>query len=125
MIAGLSQHRRKIARLAGEHEADICLIAEGCYPYVPGGVSTWIDWLMRSMPARRFAVVALLASPSKTPPRYKFPDNLVDFSEIILSPPGSARIAAERLGLIARDMQKPLYTFMEEGGLGALGNLTR
>ncbi|MEQ8601074.1 MAG: GT4 family glycosyltransferase PelF [Devosia sp.] len=125
MIADLPQRRRKIARLAGEQEADICLIAEGCYPYVPGGVSTWIDWLMRSMPARRFAVVALLAAPSKTPPRYKFPDNLVDFSEIILSPPGSARIAAERLGRNAKDIQKPLYTFMEEGGLDALGNLTR
>lgn len=125
MIKGLPQRRREVARLAGEPEVDICLIAEGCYPYVPGGVSTWIDWLMRSMPQRRFAVVALLASPSKTPPRYQFPDNLVGFSEIILSPPGAPRIAAERLGRIGSEMQKPLYTFLQEGGLEALGDLSR
>ncbi len=39
-------------------EADVCLIVEGCYPYVPGGVSAWIDWLMRSQPETRFSIVS-------------------------------------------------------------------
>lgn len=124
MIAELSERRLQVARLVPDNGADICLIAEGCYPYVPGGVSTWIDWLMRSMPELRFAVVALLATPSTTPPRYKFPENLVHYSEIILSPNGPTRIAAERLGKIGLELQAPLYNFLEQGGLESLGDLT-
>ena len=28
----------------------ICLIVEGCYPYVVGGVSAWVQMLMQRMP---------------------------------------------------------------------------
>ena len=45
--------------------ADVCLIVEGCYPYVQGGVAGWIDWLMRSQPHLTFAVVALWPRPTE------------------------------------------------------------
>ena len=28
----------------------VCLIAEGSYPYITGGVSSWINQLMLNMP---------------------------------------------------------------------------
>ena len=28
----------------------ICFLAEGCYPYVVGGVSSWIHSMIRSYP---------------------------------------------------------------------------
>ena len=39
---------------------DICLIVEGAYPYVSGGLSTWIDNLIRRHSSLTFTVVAIL-----------------------------------------------------------------
>lgn len=64
--------------------ADVCLIAEGCYPYVAGGVSTWVDWLIRSQPHLTFSVVAILAHKPDGPERYKRPDNLVSIEHLLL-----------------------------------------
>ncbi|WP_116654483.1 GT4 family glycosyltransferase PelF [Pelagibacterium sediminicola] len=64
------------ARRGTAPEADVCLIAEGCYPYVSGGVSSWIDWLMRSQPELSFSVLAILPTRPDGSPRYPRPDNL-------------------------------------------------
>ena len=39
--------------------ADICLIVEGGYPYVLGGVASWSDALMRASPQLTFHVIAI------------------------------------------------------------------
>lgn len=64
--------------------ADVCLIAEGCYPYVAGGVSTWIDWLIRAHPELTFTVLAILPSAPTTEPRYSRPPNLVSIEHVRL-----------------------------------------
>ena len=66
-----------------ERIADICLIAEGCYPYVAGGVSTWIDWLIRSHPELTFTVLAILPG-APTVPRYERPSNLLSIEHVRL-----------------------------------------
>ena len=43
----------------------IALVAEGCYPFVTGGVSTWCDQLIRGLPDHDFEVVALTATQSR------------------------------------------------------------
>jgi len=40
----------------------ICIIAEGCYPYVVGGVSGWINNLICSFPRVSFSVLPTEAS---------------------------------------------------------------
>jgi len=67
-----------------EHMADVCLIAEGCYPYVAGGVSTWIDWLIRSHPELTFTVLAILPGKPTTEPRYPRPSNLLAIEHVML-----------------------------------------
>jgi glycosyltransferase involved in cell wall biosynthesis len=67
-----------------ENMVDVCLIAEGCYPYVSGGVSTWIDWLIRSQPELTFSVLAILPGEPQGPPRYARPDNLVSIEHVLL-----------------------------------------
>lgn len=37
----------------------ICLIAEGCYPYVAGGVSTWVQQLIQGMPEHTFVICTI------------------------------------------------------------------
>jgi glycosyltransferase involved in cell wall biosynthesis len=64
-------------RLAPGEEADICLLLEGSYPYIRGGVSSWVDQLIRGLPQHRFAVIFIGASPEHYEGvRYAFPPNL-------------------------------------------------
>ncbi|MGB3337879.1 MAG: GT4 family glycosyltransferase PelF [Devosia sp.] len=67
-----------------ERVTDVCLIAEGCYPYVAGGVSTWIDWLIRSHPELTFSVLAILPGAPTSEPRYARPDNLLSIDHVRL-----------------------------------------
>lgn len=93
--------------------ADVCLIAEGCYPYVAGGVSTWIDWLIRSQPDLTFRVSAILASEPEGPERYKRPANLIAIDHLQLDadhlgqvrawPQIEPAVMAARLGGILND----------------------
>ncbi len=63
---------------------DVCIIVEGCYPYMSGGVSAWIDWLIRSQTGTSFSIVALWPMPTKQPPRYALPPNVVSLQHLYL-----------------------------------------
>lgn len=65
--------------------ADICLIVEGAYPYVVGGVSGWLQDLMVSLPDIRFHIVAI--KPTDAPMAWKItpPANVMGVTEIALS----------------------------------------
>lgn len=63
----------------------ICLIAEGSYPYVTGGVSSWLQTLMTSMPKHEFVIYAIGAQEkNKGQFKYKLPGNLVELREVFL-----------------------------------------
>ena len=63
-------------------EADVCLILEGTYPFVTGGVSTWVHDLILGMPERTFSVVHISASrQEEMKVRYELPPNVVAFVE--------------------------------------------
>jgi glycosyltransferase involved in cell wall biosynthesis len=68
----------------GDLTTDVCLIVEGAYPYVRGGVSSWIDWLIRSQPELSFSVVAIVSGSEPRQLHYKFRDNVKHFSELVL-----------------------------------------
>ena len=42
----------------------ICIIVEGCYPHVVGGVSSWVHSMIRSFPRQEFVVVSIVAERS-------------------------------------------------------------
>ena len=63
--------------------ADICMLVEGAYPYVTGGVSSWLHALMTNLPQLSFALVHVGARPEPDrKARYRLPDNVVSFHEI-------------------------------------------
>lgn len=105
--------------------ADICLIVEGCYPYVQGGVAGWIDWLMRVCPHLTFSVVALWPRPTSQTPRYARPENVVAQANLYLQDFG----ARPRLNLqvpSSHDMMgKTLSEFTARGGMASLRALSR
>ena len=71
-------------RFAPLPPADVCIIVEGCYPYVPGGVSGWIDWLIKSQPETTFSIVALWPRPTALKPRYTLPPNVTGLGHLYL-----------------------------------------
>lgn len=65
--------------------ADVCLLLEGTWPYVRGGVSTWVHQILTSMPDVGFSVVFIGAEKSAAgAPKYDPPANLVSFHELFL-----------------------------------------
>lgn len=63
----------------------ICLIVEGCYPYVVGGVSAWVQMLMQRMPEHEFTIVSIGAEQKqKGVYKYELPPNLRELREYFL-----------------------------------------
>ncbi|MDD3353219.1 GT4 family glycosyltransferase PelF [Zoogloea sp.] len=59
-------------------EADVALLLEGTFPYVSGGVSSWVNQIIRAFPEIRFAIVFLGSRRSDYgAPKYAIPDNVV------------------------------------------------
>lgn len=63
----------------------ICLLAEGCYPFVAGGVSSWIQMLVNGMPEHEFMIFAIGAE-EKQRGKYKYdiPKNISEVQEHFL-----------------------------------------
>jgi hypothetical protein len=65
--------------------SDVCLLLEGSYPYVPGGVSSWVDQIVRGMPDLSFSLFYLGNQKAlKGTPHYKLPENVTSLSEVYL-----------------------------------------
>ena len=63
----------------------ICLIAEGCYPYVAGGVSSWIQMLIKGMPQHQFIIYTIGANMSQRGQfKYEIPENVISVEENFL-----------------------------------------
>ena len=63
----------------------ICIIAEGSYPYVIGGVSSWIQTLVSSMPEHEFIIYSIGANgEDRGAYKYQLPDNIVEIQEVFL-----------------------------------------
>lgn len=58
---------------------DVCLLLEGTYPFVRGGVSSWVHQIISGLPELRFALVFLGGRRADYgQPRYELPPNAVE-----------------------------------------------
>lgn len=70
----------------------VCLILEGCYPYVRGGVSAWAHQYMTSSPDIEFVLWTVHASPEDTREAlYTLPENVTAHHHVYLSGARTAR----------------------------------
>ncbi|MBF0499174.1 MAG: GT4 family glycosyltransferase PelF [Candidatus Riflebacteria bacterium] len=75
-------------------EVDVELLLEGSYPYVTGGVSSWVHWLIEGLPHIRFGLTHFAAKRDKEPQiKYQLPGNVLFLQNIYLHdaiflPPG-------------------------------------
>lgn len=63
---------------------DVCLLLEGTYPYVAGGVSSWVHDLVRAQSDLSFHIVSLLPDDAPRERRYEPPANVVGISHVYL-----------------------------------------
>ena len=119
--------------------ANICILVEGAYPYVTGGLSSWLHALLTNLPQLSFALVHVGVRPdSNKQVRYRLPKNVVSFHEIFtgdLSHIKKPLIAKRRSAGFSKDglevlhgaiaLGRPynrnqLYTLLQRPGLAGL-----
>lgn len=63
----------------------ICIIAEGCYPYVVGGVSSWVHSMIQTFPEQEFILLTIIANRSLSGKfAYELPANVTEVHELYL-----------------------------------------
>lgn len=102
-------------------KTDVCLIMEGSYPFVVGGVSTWVHDLLTSLDDISFSVVHIGVSKDLgDKPKYEFPKNVLEFRQIHLMD----TVSWKWPGLMAkRSSWKALGSFMEDVANGDFSNV--
>lgn len=63
----------------------VCIVAEGCYPFVVGGVSSWVHSLIGLFPNTEFVILAIAANRSlRGKYAYELPPNVSEIYELYL-----------------------------------------
>jgi len=71
------------ALAAAASTADVALLLEGTYPYVAGGVSSWVDQVLAAHADRRFALLHIGPYPGAYRAQlYTLPKNVIGMTEI-------------------------------------------
>lgn len=65
-------------------KVDVCLLLEGSYPYVAGGVSTWTHDMITQYSDLTFHIVAILPRDETPKPCYKLPKNVKGITNLHL-----------------------------------------
>lgn len=74
---------------------DVCLLLEGTYPYVSGGVATWTHEMIQKQDHLNFHIVAITPRDADPKPVYELPRNVVGLTNVPLMrlPAGEGKIA--------------------------------
>src|SRR5687768_8165075 len=112
-----------IIRKAVEPVADVCLIVEGCYPYIRGGVSSWVDWLLRSQFDLSFQIVSIWPKPLDLEPQYALPANVLNHSHLYLYETARSRAYRLRPSIDDDAVAAALLAFLDNGDLPSLSRL--
>ncbi len=63
----------------------VCIVVEGCYPYIAGGVSSWVHGLIQSFPKLEFVLLTIVGSRSMRGKFiYELPENVTEVHELYL-----------------------------------------
>ena len=96
---------------------DVCLILEGAYPFIAGGVSSWMHDLIRSQPDLGFHLVVLSADGSPKELRFVLPDNVVGLTEIALQTSERRLATGRAVSRMVTALEPPLTRLLTRGNL--------
>ena len=99
--------------------ADICLVLEGTYPYVAGGVSSWTHDLLLAHPDLSFELVSLLPKRETIKPRFEVPRNVLGITHVYIQDLDRRGRRLRGLSELMADLREPLESLLSpRGGLG-------
>lgn len=95
---------------------DVCLLLEGTYPYVSGGVSSWLHRLISGMPDLSFTAVCIVpSSRDKLESKYQTPPNFMDHRVMPLHDlPDVPRYSLRDLGRRQMDIISAFHAGLKE-----------
>ncbi len=68
-----------------QQKPDVCLLLEGTYPYVAGGVSTWVHQIINALPEIKFSLFFIGSEKaSNLKFKYTLPSNIISIEEVYL-----------------------------------------
>ena len=102
-------------RSGGVEKADVCLILEGTYPYVTGGVSAWTHDLLIAQKDLTFHLVTLLPRNANLTLRYELPRNVLSLSKIFIQETPTGSRPTKQSDLLIASLEEPL-TMLQAGG---------
>ena len=88
----------------------ICLLVEGSYPYVVGGVSSWVQMLIQGLPEHEFFLYSIGAEEKdRGHYKYKLPKNLVGIQEEFLDSILKLKSKSMRENILSAQEREVLY----------------
>lgn len=101
-------------------QADVCIILEGSYPFVTGGVSSWTHELIKAQSHLAFHLVFLVAPDHELTYRYQLPDNVIGTTRIVLQRIADGESGVLREKQLLASLEQPLSGLFADGGLDEL-----
>lgn len=96
-------------------KADVCLILEGTYPYVTGGVSGWAHGLIKEQSHLSFHLLAIQPKDAELELKYDLPSNVIGLTTVRLNDlPQGARVNPVLAARVHRALREPLTTLTSE-----------
>lgn len=96
-------------------KADICLILEGTYPYVTGGVSGWAHNLIEEQSHLSFHLLAIVPRDADLEIKYTLPNNVIGLTTVRLNDlPKGAKIAPVTARRLHSALREPLANLTSE-----------
>lgn len=91
-------------------KSDVCLVLEGTYPYISGGVSSWVHQLICALKDIKFSLLILLPNREYIREmKYAIPDNVVDIRQVFIHDHDLGNQTAN-----ASIRKKPLFDKLEQ-----------
>lgn len=105
---------------------DVCLLLEGTYPYVAGGVSTWVHQLITAMKDIRFGIVYIAphSDPTRTV-KYAMPSHVLYLKEINLHDYDLKGGTAKSPTAADYDLIRGFYRGLVQGDLALFENFVK
>jgi glycosyltransferase involved in cell wall biosynthesis len=83
----------------------VCLVVEGSYPFITGGVSAWIQELIKEIPQVDFVLFTISPEPDQEM-RYELPENVVGHRDIVISQVNRSRGGPSRRRSLAETIRR-------------------
>lgn len=105
--------------------ADVCLVLEGTYPFVAGGVSAWTHQLIQAHSDLSFHLVCLMPPGADQVRRYELPGNVVGMEVVTVQELAPGRRHARGLAGFLGQLEEPLSLFDDARGDEGLESLLK